>query len=51
MKNVKITDETHSKIKAYCDEHGLKISAFIDRLCSKHLEEYAEENRGEGKKG
>lgn len=49
MKNVKISDNTHAVLKKYCDENGLKISSFIDRLCRKWMDEYAEGNSEENK--
>jgi hypothetical protein len=31
-KNLKITQLTHEILKKYCDEHGLKMFAFIEKL-------------------
>jgi hypothetical protein len=42
MKNIKISDSTHDAIKKYCDENGLKISVFVDRLCLKWMNEHAQ---------
>lgn len=51
MKNVKISDNTHDVIKQHCDEHGLKISSFVDRLCRKWIDENAKGNNREDKDG
>lgn len=31
-KNIKITPQTHKILKEYCDEHGLKIFAFVEKI-------------------
>ena len=31
-KNLKITPNTHQILKKYCEEHGLKMFAFVERL-------------------
>lgn len=31
-KNLKITPLTHKILKVYCEEHGLKMFAFIEKL-------------------
>jgi len=31
-KNLKITPTTHKLLKEYCDENGLKMFAFIEKL-------------------
>lgn len=51
MKNVKISDSTHATIRQYCDENGLKISSFVDRLCQKWIGEHVEGSGGENKDG
>jgi len=50
MKNIKISEDTHSAIKQYCNDNGLKISVFIDRLCKKWISEHVERNHKEVKK-
>jgi len=32
IKNIKISEESHAKLKMYCAENGLKIFAFIEKL-------------------
>jgi len=39
-KNLKITEEIHSKYKNYCIENGLKLNVFVDKI----LKEYWEKN-------
>ena len=31
-KNLKITPQTHKLLKEYCDQNGLKMFAFVERL-------------------
>ena len=31
-KNLKITPTTHSLLKTYCEENGLKMFAFVEKL-------------------
>jgi hypothetical protein len=31
-KNIKITPKTHEILKKYCEENGLKMFAFVERL-------------------
>ena len=31
-KNLKITPSTHELLKKYCDEHGLKMFAFVEKI-------------------
>jgi len=35
---ISVRGGAYAKVKAYCDEHGLQVSPFIDRLCSAFLE-------------
>jgi hypothetical protein len=51
MKNIKISDEVHNAIKKHCDENGLKISVFVDRLCLKWVREHAESSDREIESG
>ena len=32
IKNLKISVNSHTQLKAYCDKKGLKMFAFIERL-------------------
>jgi hypothetical protein len=45
-KNLKITPTTHTILKEYCEENGLKIFAFVERLikdkCKKPKDLYGE---------
>ena len=45
-KNLKITPITHKLLKEYCEENGLKMFAFVERLildkCSKKKDIYGE---------
>ena len=31
-KNLKITPNTHKILKEYCEEHGLKMFAFVEKI-------------------
>lgn len=31
-KNLKITTKTHELLKSYCEQNGLKIFAFVEKL-------------------
>lgn len=45
-KNLKITPKTHKLLKEYCEENGLKMFAFVEKLikdkCSKPKDLYGE---------
>ena len=45
-KNLKITPNTHKILKEYCQENGLKMFAFIEKLikesCKKSTDMYGE---------
>jgi hypothetical protein len=32
IKNIKISLESHSQLKKYCEKHGLKIHRFLEQL-------------------
>ena len=32
IKNLKISEDSHAKLKSYCQDNGLKIFAFIEKL-------------------
>jgi hypothetical protein len=32
IKNLKISETTHKVLKEYCDDHGLKIYKFLEKL-------------------
>jgi uncharacterized linocin/CFP29 family protein len=35
---IQISPETHELLKEYCDEHGYKISAIVDKIIKKHIQ-------------
>jgi hypothetical protein len=45
-KNIKISIDSHNKLKKYCDENGIKIYKFLEKLidqsCSKKKDIYGE---------
>lgn len=45
-KNIKITPNTHEILKKYCEENGLKMFAFVEKLikekCSPKKDMYGE---------
>jgi hypothetical protein len=45
-KNLKITPLTHNILKQYCEEHGLKMFAFVEKIikdtCIKPKDLYGE---------
>jgi len=45
-KNLKITPNTHQILKEYCEENGLKIFAYVEKLskekCTKPKDLYGE---------
>jgi hypothetical protein len=47
-KNLKITPDTHKLLKEYCEENGLKMFAFVEKLikdqCKKPKNIYGEED-------
>jgi len=46
IKNIKISEETHDILKKYCEENGLKLYKFLERLiiknCTKQKDIYGE---------
>jgi hypothetical protein len=32
IKNLKISEESHKKLKTYCDQNGIKIYRFLEKL-------------------
>jgi len=32
IKNIKISEESHSYLKKFCEQHGLKMFKYIERL-------------------
>jgi hypothetical protein len=46
IKNIKISEETHEILKKYCEENGLKLYKFLEKLitknCSKQKDIYGE---------
>jgi hypothetical protein len=46
IKNIKISEETHEILKQYCEENGLKIYKFLEKLirktCQKQKDIYGE---------
>jgi len=47
VKNLKITPSTHKLLKDYCEENGLKMFAFIEKLikekCKKPTDIYGDD--------
>jgi hypothetical protein len=39
LKNLKINEETHEKLKNYCKENGLKVGKFVENLINSKLAE------------
>lgn len=37
MKNLKISESTHTKLKIYCAKNKLKINEWVDKLILKNL--------------
>ena len=46
-KNLKITPKTHELLKEYCEENGLKMFAFVEKIikekCDKPKDMYGEQ--------
>ena len=42
MKNIKIDEKVHEKLKEFCSEQGLKVGKFVEKLISSKLEEEQE---------
>jgi len=46
IKNIKISEETHTLLKNYCEENGLKLYKFLEKLiiktCKKEKDIYGE---------
>jgi len=46
IKNIKISEESHSKLKIYCNKKGLKIHKYIELLieenCKDDIDIYGE---------
>ena len=46
IKNIKISEETHDILKKYCEENGLKLYKFLEKLiiknCTKQKDIYGE---------
>jgi hypothetical protein len=43
IKNLKIGEDSHAKLKSYCTENGLKIFAFIEKLINDNCKITVEE--------
>lgn len=37
-KNLKITPKTHKILKTYCEKHGLKMFAFVEKIIKEKCE-------------
>ena len=42
LKNLKISVETHEKLKSYCKEKGLKVGKFVENLINSKLAEFSQ---------
>jgi len=38
MKNLKISEDTHTKLKIYCAKNKLKLNVWVDELIRKKIE-------------
>lgn len=43
-KTLKISEETHTKLKVYCAKNKLKINEWVDNLILKSITKYAEKS-------
>ncbi len=43
MKNLKISEETHKRLKVLCAEHGFKINTWVDLLIKRELDRLNEQ--------
>lgn len=34
---LQLNRETHTLLKSYCEEHGLKMNSLVDKLIKKHI--------------
>ena len=39
IKNLKISVESHTLLKKYCEKHGLKIHKFLEKLIEQNCKE------------
>lgn len=46
LKNLKINEETHEKLKNYCKEKGLKVGKFVENLINSKLAEDSKNELG-----
>jgi len=46
LKNLKINEETHEKLKNYCKEKGLKVGKFVENLINSKLAEDSQNELG-----
>jgi len=38
MKNLKIQEDTHKRLKVFCAEHGFKINIWVDVIINQELD-------------
>lgn len=43
IKNLKINESSHARLKTYCTENGLKIFAFVEKLINENCKVVVEE--------
>ena len=46
LKNLKINEETHEKLRNYCKEKGLKVGKFVENLINSKLAEDSQNELG-----
>lgn len=38
LKAIKVNEEAHAIIKQFCKDNALKVGAFVEQLCLRHIE-------------
>ena len=44
LKTMKVSPETHEKVKAFCKEHDFYISKFLDYILGNYIDNYPKQN-------
>lgn len=45
MKTLKISEDTHKKLKIFCAEHSFKINEWIEVLINKEMNEHSKSQK------
>jgi predicted HicB family RNase H-like nuclease len=45
MKNLKIQEETHKRLKVFCAENGFKINIWVDVIINEKLDKIYEKSK------